>query len=155
QVPFQAAGIDADADRAAVGLGRADHFLDPLFRADVARVNAQARSTGTGRPAPPFVVKMDVGDDRYAGCAHDLLERGSRFHVRAGHADDVRPGLLATADLVDRRPGVGGRRIGHGLHGNRRVAANGDVADHDLAGLAGGDVAPRTDWGHCSSTVAP
>ena len=32
QVLLEAAGVDADADRAAVGLGRADHFLDPLAR---------------------------------------------------------------------------------------------------------------------------
>ena len=54
------------------------------------------------------------------------------------------PGLLAAADLVDRRLGVGGRRVGHRLDGDRRVAADGDVADHDLAGLAALDVAPGT-----------
>ena len=30
QVLFEAAGVDPDADRAAVGLGGGDHFLDPL-----------------------------------------------------------------------------------------------------------------------------
>ncbi len=37
QVLLEAAGIDPDADRAAVGARRGDHFADPLFRADVAR----------------------------------------------------------------------------------------------------------------------
>jgi hypothetical protein len=36
QVLFQAAGIDADPDRAAIRLGGADHFGDALGRADIA-----------------------------------------------------------------------------------------------------------------------
>ena len=39
QVLLEAAGIDADADRAAVGLGRGDHFAHALFRADIAWVD--------------------------------------------------------------------------------------------------------------------
>ena len=103
QVLFEAAGVDADADRAAIGLGRADHFAHALGRADVARVDAQAGGTGVGRLQRALIMKMDVGDDRDAGCADDLFERGGRFDVGAGHADDVDPGLLAAADLVDRR----------------------------------------------------
>jgi len=83
QVFLKAAGIDADADRAAVGLGRADHFLDPLFGPDVARIDAQAGGAGVGRFERSLVVEMDVGDDRNTGRTDDFLERGSRFHVRA------------------------------------------------------------------------
>src|SRR3546814_8518102 len=42
---LEAAGVDADADRAAVGLGRVDHFVDPLGRADIAGIDAQAGRT--------------------------------------------------------------------------------------------------------------
>ena len=55
------------------------------------------------------------------------------------------PGILAAADLVDRRARVLGRRVGHRLHGDRRIAADGHVADHDLAGLAALDIAPGAD----------
>ena len=64
---------------------------------------------------------------------------------RAGHADDVGPGILAAADLVDRRARVLGRRVGHGLHADRRVSAHGDGADHDLPRRAPLDIAPGTD----------
>src|SRR5438105_3026022 len=38
QVLLEAAGVDADADRTAVGAGRRNHFLDPAFGPDVAGV---------------------------------------------------------------------------------------------------------------------
>src|SRR5206468_10089293 len=56
-------------------------------------------------------------------------------------------GFLAAADLIDRRLGVLGRRVGHRLDADRRVSAYGDGADHDLARLAPIDISPRTD-GH-------
>ena len=52
------------------------------------------------------------------------LERRGALGVGAGDADDVGAGFLAAADLVDRRLGVRGRRVGHGLDGDRRVAAD-------------------------------
>ena len=66
QVLFEAAGIDADADRAAVGLGGVDHFAHPLGRADIAGIDAQAGGAGIGRLERALVVEMDVGDDRHA-----------------------------------------------------------------------------------------
>ena len=72
QVLLEAAGIDADADRAAVGLGGVDHFAHPLGRADVARIDAQAGRAGVGRFQRALVVEMDVGDDRHVGGADDL-----------------------------------------------------------------------------------
>ena len=80
--------------------------------------------------------------------ADDLLQRRGRVRRRAGDADDVGAGLLAAADLVDRRLRVGGRRVGHGLDGDRRVAADRDGADHDLPRLAPLDIAPGTDGRH-------
>src|SRR5690606_24922234 len=60
----------------------------------------------------------------------------------------VGPGVLAAADLVDRRRGVGRGGVGHRLHGDRRVAADRHVADHDLATRAAVDRAPGTNRVH-------
>ena len=144
QVLFQAAGIDPDANRAAIGLGRAHDFGDALAAADIARIDPQAGGALVRRFERAFVVEMDVGDDRDIGCRGDLVEMCGRFRRGAGHADDVRPGILAATNLVDRRADILGRRVGHGLHGNRGIAADGDVADHDLAGRAALDSAPGT-----------
>ena len=119
---------------------------DALGRADVARVDAQAGGAGVGGLERALVVEMDVGDDRHAARrGRSACSAAVDLDVGAGDADDVGAGLLAAADLVDRRLGVGGRRVGHRLHGDRRVAADGDVADHDLARLAALDRAPGTD----------
>ena len=65
QVLLEAAGVDADADRAAVGLGGADDFADALADADVAGIDAQAGGAGVGGLERALVVEMDVGDDRH------------------------------------------------------------------------------------------
>ena len=148
QVAFEAAGVDADADRAAIGLGGIDDFADALGRADIARVDAQAGGAGIGGFERALIMEMDVGDDRDGRGADDLLERGGAFDVGARDADEIDPGFLAAADLGDRRGGVRGRRVGHRLHRNGRIAADGDIADHDLAGLTALDRAPRTKGGH-------
>src|SRR5690606_8776236 len=56
-----------------------------------------------------------------------------RLLVRARDANDVRPRLFQSADLVDGRPGVRCRRVGHRLDGDRRIAAHLDATDTDLA----------------------
>ena len=111
-------------------------------------IDAQAGGAGVGRFERALVVEMDVGDDRHARLAHDLAQRSGAVDVGARDADDVRPGFLAAADLVDRRGGVAGRRVGHRLDGHRRIAADGDIADHDLARLAPDDIAPGTKGRH-------
>ena len=65
QVLLQRAGIDADAHRAAVVLGRLDHLAHPLGAADIAGIDAQAGGAGLGRLDGALVVEMDVGDDRH------------------------------------------------------------------------------------------
>ncbi len=122
QILFETAGIDADPDRAAVRLGRPHHFSHAFGRADIAGVDPKAGRAGISRLERALIVEMDIGDDRYARRAHDLLHRRRAFDIGTGNADDVDAHLLAAADLIDRRPGVGGWRIGHGLHGDRRIA---------------------------------
>ena len=87
-------------------------------------------------------MEMDVGHDRYMRCADDLLECRRALDIGAGDADDIDARIFAAADLVDRRLGVAGQSVGHRLHRNRRIAANGDRTDHDLSGLTARDIAP-------------
>ena len=49
QVLLEAACVDPDADGAAIGLGRAHHFGNPLAAADIARIDAQAGGALVGR----------------------------------------------------------------------------------------------------------
>src|SRR6185436_20209623 len=72
QVPFEAAGVDANADGAAVGAGGGDDFLDPLLGSDVAGVDAQAGGAGVGGFQCTLVVEVDVGNDRDIGRPDDL-----------------------------------------------------------------------------------
>jgi hypothetical protein len=57
QVPLEAAGIDADPDRAAIGLGGVDHFPHAIGRADIAGIDAQACRARIGRFQRALVVK--------------------------------------------------------------------------------------------------
>ena len=139
QVLLQAAGIDADADRAAVVAGGLHHFLHPLGAADIARIDPQAGGAGLRRLDRPAVVEMDIGHDRDIHLPHDLGQRGGAFRRRAGDPDDIDPGHLGLADLGDGRRRILGRRIGHGLDGDRRVATDEDLAHPDLPRLAPGD----------------
>ena len=73
--------------------GGLNDFLDPLDRADVAGVDAQAGGARLGRLDAALVVEVDVGHERHAGLARDGFKGLRRFHIRAGDADDVGPGL--------------------------------------------------------------
>jgi hypothetical protein len=89
-----------------------------------------------GRLERALVVEVDVGDDRDPRRADDLAERGGAVLVGTRDADDVgarrpRSGGSGRSSPLRRTCGVG-----HRLHGDRRVAADRHVADHDLAALA-------------------
>ena len=90
-------------------------------------------------------MKMNIGNDWHPARSHNLFQRGGGFHIGTGNADDINPGLFTPPDLVNRRLCVGRERVGHRLHRHRRVAPDGDVAHHDLAAFAAGDVPPRSD----------
>ena len=93
-------------------------------------------------------MEMDVGNDGNIGRADNLFQCGSALHIGARNADNIDACILAAADLVYRRHGITGQRVGHRLHRNRRIAANGDIADHDLAGRAARNIAPGAYGGH-------
>ena len=139
------AGVDTNADRTAVILGRLDDFLHTLCIADVARVDPQAGSARLGRFNRAFVVEMDIGDDRHRAFAHDFFKSHGRGLVRRRDANNVGPRLCRPQNLLQRRLHIMGEGVGHGLHGDWRVTPDRHVPDHDLAGFAALDIAPRAD----------
>jgi hypothetical protein len=85
---------------------------------------------------------MEIRDQRHARRTHDLAQGGGAVFIGARHADQIGAGVFAAADLVDRRHRIRCRGVGHGLHRDRRIPANRNRADHDLAAAASRDVAP-------------
>ena len=122
-------------------LGRLHHFAHPLGGADVARIDAQAGRAVHRRLDGALVVEMDIGHDRNGGRLGDGLHRLGGVLVRTGDAHDVGAGFLDLANLLDGGARISGDGVGHGLHGDRRVAADRNLADHDLARFAPVDVA--------------
>ena len=125
---------DADRDAARLGLGRDE--LDVLGLADVAGVQAQRLHAGFERAERELVLEVDVGDDRHRRAGHDLGERLGRFFLVARAAHDVAARRRERVDLRERAVDVGGLGRGHRLDRDRCVAADGDLADHHLAGPA-------------------
>ena len=60
KLALKATAIDANADRAAIGFRRADHFGDLLGRTDIARVDPQARRAAIGAGVAAAVAAPSV-----------------------------------------------------------------------------------------------
>ena len=152
KVPFQRAGVHADAHGAAVVPRRLHDLPDPRRRADVARIDTKARGAGLGRFDAAFVVEMDVGHEGDLGGLGDHLERPGGVLVGAGDADDVRARFLQLAHLGDGRFSVRRQGVSHRLDADRGVAADFDRADSNLSGRAAIDSPPgamvRSFYGH-------
>jgi len=106
---------------------------------EVAGVEADAVGAGLDGGEGEAVAEVDVGDQ---GDADLLADGGQRLGGRAvghGDADDLAAALFELAGLADRRRHVGGRRVGHRLHGDGRIPADGHTALMDDAGLAAVD----------------
>ena len=132
QMPLQRPGIDPDPHRASMITRRPDHFAHPVLLADIAGVDPQAGRTGLGSLDGAAVVEMDIGDNRHRAFGADLAKGAGAVLIRTGHAHNVGTGLGGRIDLRQRPPDIGGQRIGHGLHRNRRVAADRHRPHHDL-----------------------
>src|SRR5690606_32277526 len=78
----------------------------------------------------------------------DLLQRDGALLVGNRDANDVGAGGGAGVHLLDRRPRIRRQRVRHRLDGYRRIAADRDPADMDLAALTPLDVSPGTDVVH-------
>ena len=135
------------------------HFLHALGVADIAGIDAQS----TPRQRPPLrcarlIVKVDVGDERHFCGARDLGERRGGVFVRARYAHDVGARFFQLPDLVDRRLRVGGRRVGHRLYGDRRIAAHLDRRRRGSSATCAARSAARGGCGEgrlCSECRAP
>ena len=145
QVPLQRAGVDADADGAAVIPRRLHNVAHSIMRADIAGIDPQACGPRLRRLDGASVVEMDVGDEGRLGRLGDLRKRRSRGLVRAGDADDVGARLLQRPHLGDGRVCVRRQGVGHRLDGDRRIAAHLYGPDADLAAGPAVDAAPGAD----------
>ena len=139
QARVERAGVDADPDRRA-GVGRrAGDLLDLVVElADVARVDADRGAAGVDRREDVLRLEVDVRDHGDLRLVRDGRQRVGVVLRRDGHADDVAAGGGQLGDLLQRRVDVGGLRRAHRLDADGGVAADVDLADLDLAGLAPG-----------------
>ncbi len=76
---------------------------------------------------------MDVGDQRNVALLLDATEGFGGIHVRHADTHDIGTGILEALDLRDGGGDIVGVGVGHALHGNRCIAADGHIADMNLA----------------------
>ena len=137
QPRVERAGVDADPDRGAAVLGRGRDLLDLVVElADVARVDPDGGAAGVDRGEDVLRLEVDVGDHRDLRVLRDLRQRVGVVLARAGDPDDVAAGRGQLGDLLEGGVDVRGQGGGHRLHRDRRLAADPDLADLDLPGLA-------------------
>ena len=76
---------------------------------------------------------------------------GGGFVAVDRDANQLGAGARKGCDLRDGAVDIGGVGVGHRLHDDRRAAADGDIADHDLRGFmpgaGAGDVVLRRFFG--------
>ena len=138
EVGVQRAGVHADADRHAAVLRLAGDELDLLGLAQVARIEPEPLHAGLQRRERHLV--RGSGRRRRSGPG----ERGTIWArpsaaslLVAGAAHDVGARAGEGVDLGEGALGVGGLGRRHRLDRDRGVAADRDLADHDLAGRLG------------------
>jgi hypothetical protein len=113
----EAAGVDADPDRGAGGLGGAGHLADLAVElADVAGLTRTAAQPGVDRREDVLALEVDVGDHRDLRLLDDLRQRLGVDRVGHGDAHDLAAGGRQRSDLLQRRVDVGGHRRRHRLH---------------------------------------
>ena len=105
------------------------------------------------RHAKPVRIGVNWGslDAALAQPIADVRHGGSGFLAIDRDAHHFRSGARQRRDLRDRAIDIGGVGVGHRLHDDRRTAADGDIADHDLGGFmpgaGAGDVVLRGFFG--------
>ena len=130
---FQRAAVDADADRHMMHPAGIGNRLDAILVPNVAGVDADfvhARIHAGERHA---VVKMNVRNERHGDAR--LLDGGKglrRLHSGRSDAHDVAARVGKRAHLRSSRRDVKRVGIGHRLHGNRVLPADGHAADRNL-----------------------
>ena len=131
--------VDADAQRYAALAALLDERLElAVLRAVVARVDAHLVDVA-GRNGGHLGHEVDVGHQRrVVALGTQLCGDGAQvlaFAAALGRqADNLAPGTVDALNLGHARRRVVGVGIGHRLHGNGIVAADGDPSDAHLAG---------------------
>src|SRR6056300_498270 len=116
--------------------GRINYGTNPLFLADIARVDAQAIYAALRHGKRNFVVKVNVRNQRDFHLFTNFTKGFGSFDTGNRNADDVSPRVLQVAYLIYRCRNIHGLCVGHTLHANRRITAHSYGADHYLARLA-------------------
>ncbi len=109
--------------------------MNPVAVADVSRIEAHLRNTRLDRLQGEDMVEVNVRHNRDRRLPHDSGHGIGRFPVVHGDPDNVTSRLGGAHDLRHGSAHIGGLRLGHGLHGNRRSAADLHSADRDLTCL--------------------
>ena len=149
--------VGADADRLVVLVGDLDDVgelrVALVLEADIAGIDAVfVERLGAGRIVGEQLVAdvMEIadqgrGDAALAQAVADMRYGGGGFLAVDRDAHQFGAGARQRRDLGDSAVDIGGIGVGHRLHDNRRAAADGNVADHDLGGFVprrgAGDVA--------------
>src|SRR4051794_38005154 len=148
----QRAGVDADADRRPVVLGRLRDVGDPVVELlDVAGVHADRGAAGLDRGEDVPRLEVDVGDHRDLRVPRDLRQRLGVVGVGDGDPHDLATGRGELGDLLQRRVHVGGLGGAHRLEAAREVAADADAADVELTRLPPGREDGRGRSGHAET----
>ena len=132
QLLLQRAAVHADADGHLVRAAAVHDRLHTVLPADVAGVDADLVRAVLRRGDGKAVVKVNVRHERNMNAVLDGLDRLRCLRRRHGHAHDLAARLLQAQDLLDGRACVLGLCVAHRLDGDRRAAADGHAADHDL-----------------------
>ena len=150
QLLVERAPIGADPDRLAVLVGDLDDVgelrVALVLEADIAGIDAVfVERLGAGRIIGQQLVAdvMEIadqgrGDAALAQAVADMRHGGGSLLAVDRDAHQFGAGTRQGRDLGDGAVDIGGVGVGHRLHHDRRTAADGDVADHDLGGLMPG-----------------
>ncbi|MPM84147.1 hypothetical protein SDC9_131218 [bioreactor metagenome] len=104
-----------------------------LFRpADVAGVDADGVDPALRARQREFVVKVNVGNERDGNLLLNFIYGRSSRPVGNGHSNQFAPGGLQRFDLRHGGGHIVGFGAAHGLDRDRRAAAHGDGAHHQL-----------------------
>ncbi len=139
--------VGADAHRLVVLVGDLDDVgelrVALVLEADIAGIDAVfVERLGAGRIVGEQLVAdiMEIadqgrGDAALAQAVADMRHGGGGFLAVDRDAHQFGAGARQRCDLGDGAFDIGGVGVGHRLHDDRRAAADGDIADHDLGGF--------------------
>ncbi len=114
-----------------------------VLEADIAGIDAVfVERLGAGRmfgqqlvPDVMEIADQGRGDAALAQGVADMRHGGGGLVAIDGDAHQFGARARQRRDLFHRAGDIGGVGIGHRLHHDRRAAADGDIADHDLRGF--------------------